>query len=319
MKKVVFILITLFCLIDLRTLFAQSAAPSPAEKPQSRIGILLLAHGGSIKIWDEEVRHVADQVNGTMPTEIAFGMATRSAMQAAVNRLAARKVTGIVAVPLFINSHSSLINNISYLLGLRSQQPEDLKIFAMMDNGNGGMIMDHNAMNHEPTEAMKPISSPVPIRMASALDHHRIVANILRDRAASISHDPAHEVVVFVAHGPVSDDENGLWLRDMSILADEMRRQTHYAGIESLTLRDDADKPMRDTATQLLRQKVEQITASGNTVLIAPLLLSYGGIEDGIRKRLDGLTYRMAPQGLLPDKRIADWVIAKAQTESSSD
>jgi sirohydrochlorin ferrochelatase len=209
-------------------------------------------------MWDEDVRHVADQVDLTMPTEVAFGMATRSSMQAAVNRLVARKVTEIVAVPLFISSHSSLIDSISYLLGLRSRPPEDLKMFAMMDNGSGGMAMDHAHMNHGPSEAMKPISSPVPVRMASALDHHRIVAEILRDRTASISHDPAHEVVVLVAHGSIANDENKLWLADMSILAGEMRQQSHYAGIEFLTLRDDADKPVRDAATQQLRQTVEQ-------------------------------------------------------------
>ncbi|QMV18501.1 hypothetical protein GOB94_07235 [Granulicella sp. 5B5] len=316
MKKIIFA--TLSCLIGLSTMHAQTAAPPSATHAQPRIGILLLAHGGSVQTWDEDVRHVADQVDLSVPTEVAFGMATRSSMQAAVNRLVARKVTAIVAVPLFINSHSSLIDSISYLLGLRSQQPEDLKMFAMMDNGAGGMAMDHSAMKHDPSEAMKPVTSAVPIRMASALDHHRIVADILNDRAASISHDPTHEVVVLVAHGPVEDEENNLWLHDMSILADEMRSQSHYAGIEFMTLRDDADKSVRDAATQQLRGKVEKITQSGNTALIVPLLLSYGGIEGGLRDRLNDLTYRMSSQGLLPDKRIANWVLATTQTESSS-
>ncbi len=181
------------------------------------------------------------------------------------------------------------------------------------------MSMDHAAMTPDATmtsEATKPLSSPVPICMASALDHHRIVAYILRDRAASISHDPAHEVVVLVAHGPVDDDENKLWLADMNVLADEMSQQSHYAGIQYQTLRDDADDPVRNAATEQLRQKIQQITKSRNTALIVPLLLSYGGIEGGLRKRLDGLSYRMPPQALLPDKRIVDWVIETAQTTS---
>lgn len=296
----------------------RSEAQSSFATPQPRVGVLLLAHGGSVQTWDEDVRHVADQVDLTMPTEVAFGMATRSSMQAAVNRLVARKVTEIVAVPLFISSHSSLIDSISYLLGLRSQQPEDLKMFAAMDNGSGGMAMDHGSMSHDSSEAMKPVSSPVPIRMASALDHHRIVADILRDRAASISHDPAHEVVLLVAHGPVPEDENKLWLVDMDILANEMKQQSQYADIESLTLRDDADKPVRDAATQQLRERVEQISKAGHTVLIVPLLLSYGGIEGGLRERLKGLNYAMASQGVLPDKRIVDWVIAAAQNAPKS-
>ncbi len=74
--------------------------------------------------------------------------------------------------------------------------------------------------------------------------------------------------------------------------------------------------PVRNAATEQLRQKVEQITKAGNTALIVPLLLSYGGIEEGLRKRLDGLNYRMPSQALLPDKRIVDWVIETAQTSS---
>ncbi len=318
MKRVVSLLAILSSL--LAPVAAHTQQPAASRK-SARVGVVLLAHGGSALEWNEEVRHVADQVDLHVPTEVAFGMATRSAMQAAVDRLVARKVTEIVAVPLFVSSHSSVIDSISYLFGLRSQEPEDLKMFAQMDHGGGMMMMDHAAMSHDEAmsaEARKPISSPVPIRMASALDHHRIVAEILRDRAASISRDPAHEVVMLVAHGPVPDDENKLWLADMDTLATAIKQQSHYAAIESLTLRDDADNPVRNAATQQLRQKVEQIAKSGNTPLIVPLLLSYGGIEDGLRQRLEGLNYRMPTQALLPDQRIVDWVIDSAQATSSA-
>ena len=312
MKHILQSMAFLICLSIVGFVRAQSSTPIRAQ----REGVLLLAHGGSAQEWNEEVRHVADQVDLTVPTEVAFGMATKSTMQAGINRLVARGVTEIVVVPLFVSSHSSVIDSTAYLLGLRAQEPEDLKMFAMMDHG-GGMMMGGSPMQHDPAataEAEKPISSPVPIRMASALDHHRIVADILRDRAASISHNPAHEVVILIAHGPVPDDENKLWLHDMNILAEQMQQQTHYAGIECLTLRDDADEPVRNAATQQLREKVEQVTKAGNTPLIVPLLLSYGGIEDGLRKRLAGLTYSMPSQALLPDTRIVNWVIEAARS-----
>ena len=306
----------LICLLVVGFARAQSSTPIRAQ----REGVLLLAHGGSAQEWNEEVRHVADQVDLNVPTEVAFGMATKSTMQAGINRLVARGVTEVIAVPLFVSSHSSVIDSTTYLLGLRAQEPEDLKMFAMMDHA-GGMMMGGSAMQQDPAataEAEKPISSPVPIRMASALDHHRIVADILRDRAASISHNPAHEVVILIAHGPVPEDENKLWLHDMGLLAEQVQQQAHYAGIECLTLRDDADEPVRDAATQQLRKKVEQVTKAGNTALIVPLLLSYGGIEDGLRKRLAGLTYSMPSQALLPDKRIVGWVLEAARSNNSN-
>ena len=290
----------------------ENSASSTPKPP--RPGILLLAHGGALE-WNEEVRHVTDRVDLEIPTEVAFGMATRSTMQAAIDRLVRRHVTEIIAVPLFVSSHSSVIDSSAYLLGLRAQMPEDLKDFATMDHGEA---MDHSAM-HDPdaaVNAMKPVSAAVPIRMASALDAHPIVADILEDRAASISKDPAHEVVILVAHGPVPEDDNKLWLHDMGILAVRLRSKTHYASIDCLTLRDDADDPVRNAATEQLRQKVEGVTKSGRTALVVPLLLSYGGIEGGLRKRLDGLTYRIPSQALLPDERIVSWVVSMAQKDA---
>lgn len=305
------------CLVFANGMWAQSAPAAKIDASVARPGVLLLAHGGSATEWNEEVRHVADQVDLTIPTEVAFGMATRSTMQAAIDRLKARGVTEIVAVPLFVSSHSSVIDSTAYLLGLRKEKPEDLTMFASMDHG-GGMVMDHSNMAHDPAvnaEAEKPVVTSVSVHMAAALDHHPVVAEILKDRAASISQDPAHEVVLLIAHGPVPDDENKLWLNDMGLLAEQIHKQTHYADFEYLTLRDDADDPVRKAATEQLREKVEQITKEGRTVLIVPLLLSYGGIEDGLRKRLAGLPYKMPTQALLPDKRIVNWVIDTANSE----
>lgn len=52
-----------------------------AQKPASRaVGVLLLAHGGSAS-WDANVRDIAGAVDEVHPTEVAFGMASRSAIQ----------------------------------------------------------------------------------------------------------------------------------------------------------------------------------------------------------------------------------------------
>ena len=39
---------------------------------------------------------------------------------------------------------------------------------------------------------------------------------------------------------------------------------------------------------------------------------SYGGIEQGIKKRLYGLDYTISKHGLLPDERLARWVSESA-------
>jgi len=83
-----------------------------------------------------------------------------------------------------------------------------------------------------------------------------------------------------------------------------------FVRVEATTVRDDAGAAVREAATQAFRQLVSTADEQGYRVLIVPVLLSYGGIENGIRTRLDGLEHVMSPSGLLPDPRIVQWVDA---------
>ena len=69
-----------------------------------------------------------------------------------------------------------------------------------------------------------------------------------------------------------------------------------------------AQQPARE-----LREKVQAQLAQGRRVLIVPHLMSFGGIEQGVRKRLEGLDYTMSEQALMPDDRIVQWVLASAR------
>ncbi len=80
-----------------------------------------------------------------------------------------------------------------------------------------------------------------------------------------------------------------------------------------MTVRDDAGQAMREAATRDLRGRVERQVAAGRAVLIVPYLMSFGGIEQGIRKRLEDLSYVMTEQALMPDARIVEWVRAIAR------
>ncbi|MBK9216303.1 MAG: hypothetical protein IPM59_12020 [Chloracidobacterium sp.] len=281
---------------------------------KSTTGVLLLAHGGK-QNWNDEVKKIGAAVDGEYPVEIAFGMASKRNIQTAVDKLAARGVKEIVAVPLFVSSHSSVITSTEHLLGLRKEAPAALAVFAKMGHDHGS----HDAHAAQATadksfDPTTPVKSTVPIRMVAALDRHHLVAEILTSRAESISSKPKKEVVVIVAHGPVSDAENAEWLADMASLAGQMKPKKKFKRIEYLTVRDDAPEPIRSNAAAELRAVVERATKEGNRVLIVPLLLSYGGIEAGVKTRLEGLEYAMPTQGLLPDERLSRWVIESVKS-----
>ena len=296
--------------------FPQSAAGGGAP---SRTGILLLAHGGS-KEWNASVEAVAADVGKSQPTEVALGMADRTTMQAGIDKLTARGVTEIVAVPLFVSSHSSVIESTRFLLGLRADAPAELADYAAVDMGpehaGHGDAPGSNAAagtSVDVQDKTKPVVHTVPIKMAPALDRHQILADILTDRAAAISRSPAKEEVVLVAHGPNEDAENALWLADLGAVAKLVAAKAPYARVEVATLRDDAEPAVRDAATANLRNIASNGYNTNLRVLIVPVLLSYGGIENGIRKRLDGLDHVMSPAGILPDARIVTWILASAK------
>lgn len=285
---------------------AQTAAPAGT-------GVLLLAHGGS-EAWNARVRDVARDVETSYPTEVAFGMASRATIAAALSRLHERGVQQVVAVPLFVSSHSSVITSTEYLLGLRAEPPADLAIFAKMSHGHGGhgAGAPHHGGQADPAHARHadhaapsptaPIQAAVPVRMTPAFDAHAIVGAIVADRATAMSTSPAGEAVILVAHGPVPDDDNRRWLADMGRLAEHVRAASPFAAVEVITVRDDAGPALREAATQELRALVSRHAGQGRRVLVVPHLMAFGGIEQGIRTRLAGLDYTMAAQACSPTR-----------------
>jgi len=194
-----------------------------------------------------------------------------------VGTLRTAGVREIVAIPLFVSSHSPVITATQYLLGLRAEAPPELARFARTSHDHGSHSTHHSGeATFDPTT---PVTSPVPIRTTAALDKDPMVADILLSRAQSISRDPGREVVIVVAHGPVSDEENARWLADMGILVERMQSASAFRRIEYLTVRDDAPEPVRSRATAELRAVVERAIGQGHSVLLVALLMAYGGIE----------------------------------------
>lgn len=274
----------------------------------AQTGIVLLAHGGRVATWNEEVKRIAAETDKTYPTEVAFGMATKTTIQRAVDKLAERGVKRIIAVPLFVSSHSSVITSTEWLLGVRPDMPQDYRMFAGMSHGEGGG-------HHHSTEAadLSPVKTKIPIHVTPALNHHPIVASILADRAAAISRAPQEEVIILVAHGPNPDDDNVKWLADLRVLAEAIQARAPYHRVDYLTVRDDAPEPIASQAKAAFRSLVEKACAEGKQALVVPVLLSFGGVENRMRERLKGLEFTMAPQGLLPDSRIVNWVLASVR------
>ncbi len=272
---------------------------APADSPET--GVLILAHGHK-EDWNRQIEELTAGL--PFPTAVAFGMAHKNSIAESVAVLEAKGVRSIVVVPLYVSSFSPIIRASAYLLGLRRQAPPELEMFNNMRHG----LQDPHA-GHEGSEPLdlSPVRSRIPIHMTSALDDHPLVAQILLDRARSISKDPRKESVILVGHGPSGDADNRLCLEKMARLADFVRDRGGFLKVEAATMRDDAISEVRQRAVADLRTRVEAASRPG-TALVVPVLLSRGGIETRLEECLRGLSYRMPSQFLLPDTRIAEWI-----------
>src|SRR5687767_14100653 len=145
-----------------------SAIGLSAADADQKMGVLLLADGGRVSSWNDEVNRIAAVVNQSHPTEVAFGMATRANIQGAIDRLTARSASRIVAVPLFISSYSSVITSTEWLLGLRAEMPPDYKMFAKMSHRHGEHAGHHGPA--KPQDSLTPLELKIPVTMTPAIN-----------------------------------------------------------------------------------------------------------------------------------------------------
>ncbi len=269
------------------------AVPAAAWNAEPRSGILVLAHGvhahrgrtqeSSANVWNKNVEELARSLDQRRPTEVAFGMADPQSIQAAVDRLQRRGVNVIAVVPLFVSSHSPIIGNFRYILGLQAQ------------------LAKTSELRH-----LDRIASTASLRFAGAMDAHPLISAILLERALVNTADAATTDVILVAHGPSDDAENRLWLRDMEVHAHYLRTRGGFRRVTALTHRTDAMAPVKAEARTVLRRRVAE-AAQTRIAVVVPLLLSAGGIEAEIEADLSGLAYCLAPP-LMPHPNIERWI-----------
>jgi hypothetical protein len=279
-------------------------------------GILVMAHGGT-PLWNTTVKTCVKNAQLAYPTRIFFGMGCSKKetadLQSQIHQLENQGAQSIVVVPLAISSYSEVYRQWRYLLGLESQPGFDPKLIGqMMEHMHGNMPANMPMMDMEP---VSPVKRHAGVTFLPALDDGAVVSAILLERAQELSHKPEEESVVIISHGPNQDEDNRIWVRNLQHLASVVEQQGHFHHVEGATLRDDAPPPIRSQAVQHLRDRVTTLGKEGR-VLIIPLLLAPGGIEEKIALALQGLTYSMNSKTLLPDPKMADW-IRQCSTQTS--
>lgn len=286
---------------------------------QEKKGILVMAHGGSL-VWEDQVLKAVAPLKDSFCVEVAFGMADPSSMQEAINKLEYQGVTTTVVVPLFISSHSPILRQTEFLLGLRNELADEPMIMNHGDSGNtSNQSHDHNTTStsytgeEETVATLDPLVFKSKMILTNCLDADSLVAATLYQNLKQFSKNPEKETLLLVAHGPNEDADNDLWLRNLDSLTKQIIRfqqaenKASFKSVQFTTVRDDANRKVYKDAREKIRGIVELGDKEGDCIVL-PLVLAMGGIEKGILKRLEGLHYTWVDLSLLPNENITKFI-----------
>jgi sirohydrochlorin cobaltochelatase len=266
-----------------------STSPSAADSKTDGLGIIVIAHGAN-PTWNMPVTSAVARVSQTIPAERAFLMGTPDQTpQQAYDKLVANGAKRIVVVPLFVSSFSGHAEQVKFIGGQRADYP------------------------HAEHMKLTQVKGAVPIvGVGRGMDDHAIVGDIIADRAKALSTDPKNEWLMIVAHGPNEDDEAAQWNKAITNVGARVQTKLPFKGVDVRLLRDDAPKEVKDKALAEMRASVEEKSKTSKVVVV-PLLLSTGRVGGQIPEVLKGLTFAWDGKPLLPDDRIADWILDEAK------
>jgi hypothetical protein len=261
-------------------------------------GIVVMAHGGNAA-WNGRIEEAVASVDAGVPVRIAFGMADRASLEAAVGELETEGVRRIAVVRLFV-SGESFLQQTEYLLGLDPEIPPFL-----FDSAAGG---GHHHPVPDPAAA-----APIEHRSAIALSAAGLVddpfsGRILAERALALSERPGDETVLVIAHGMGDEESNERLLQALQARADTVRNTAPFRAVEVVALREDWEEA-RAPAEARIRDIVERGAADGRVIVLPFRVAGFGPYAEV----LEGYEYAADGLGLLPHDGMAEWIVATAE------
>lgn len=263
-------------------------------KSDEKIGVLVIAHGSDEDRWAQQIRQSVENVSLPYPTELGFlEFVSNETIGDAVDELDESGVDRIIAVPLFISSYSSHIQEIEYILGLRDTPPGDEKLEKANTTAN--------------------------ITLTRAIDDHLLVAYILADRIADQSLDPANETAVIVAHGSADESDLCSQIRCQNWLAEETKMILRTWMDPAIKIKDIKNGFIHVNETihkNLTARAVVENASMNGAVIVVPLMIANGEITDKqIPQLLQGLKYRYNGESLASHPDVSRWIETTVRCE----
>ncbi|MBE9469332.1 MAG: CbiX/SirB N-terminal domain-containing protein [Bacteroidetes bacterium] len=293
MKKLILILIVLFSLNSMA---------------QEKNALLIIAHGAPAIAWkwNKQVLEIEQQVKDVLKTNkiigydevrVALMEFTKPHIADVFHDFEKQGITDVYAIPLFIAPSGHSIFDIPTILGLS---------------------YDKKMADGLKEENIDIVDTDIKITVGPTLNYENVMKDILLDNVKELSQNPSQEALVILAHG----DKNF-----MPIWKDITNETGNY--ILANTGIDYFDKGFVEIGQSFSTDGVSPILKAANEknrVIVIGMYTSMGvkqmaensvtvimGHEMKTKKMFKNKNIVFAEKGLLPDKRISEWLVQRAK------
>ncbi|MFC3802184.1 sirohydrochlorin chelatase [Cohnella sp. GCM10012308] len=271
--------------------FGKCRAPSEAgnradsgASAEVRPGVLVISHGSREPGWVAQVEAAVAEARSKLPADLPVAasyleLVEGRLMQDGVRALEAQGVTDIYALPLFVSSGSTHVDEIGWALGAYAQPRRETDL--------------------EPVEVTARLTYGQPIGSDPE------IARVLADTLGARSREPAAECVLLIGHGSDEPWFYEAWRRELEGLAAELARIGGFAGADAALLRPE------ETAARIAGLRAKHPEAR---LLAVPVFLSEGYFtSSAVPNRLAGQDIDYAESALLPHPQISEWIVHRAR------
>lgn len=240
-----------------------------------RPGLLLIAHGSRDEAWVRLVDAALDRLRAAFPgvpaTAGYLELVDGRLIPDGVRELERQGVTDIVAVPLFVSSGSTHLDEIAWALGLKDEPELETDLTR--------------------------VDTACRVHLCPPMDDHPLIAAIVVERARALAKDPAREALVLVGHGSEHPGFRERWEALLDRLTQHVGQAVGFGMATYATFHPDT-----------LRVRVAE-AAEGHRVVVVPLFLSAGYFtRTVIPQKLSGLPYAYSGETYLPHENVYRWL-----------
>jgi sirohydrochlorin cobaltochelatase len=235
-------------------------------------GVLIIGHGSRSPQWVQLVDDAVNKLNVSVPVVAGFlELVEGRLIEDGIRQLEKEGVNHIIALPLFVASGSTHIDEIGYMLGV-----QDLD---------------------DPDEDLYRIETSAEIVYCPPMDDHPFIVEILLERVRELSTDPASEVLMLIGHGADEGENHRKWEGVLRRLAVTLRRRLGFKGATYGTLHPDN-----------IASRIRAVSRRNRTIVL-PLFLSEGYFtKTVIPSRLEGASYVYSGKTYLPHPLVTRWM-----------